>query len=138
MSEFILHPQLAADTHLVAPLQLCDVLLMNDANYPWLILVPRVANASELLDLDDADRTRLRHEIDSTSQALRDIFQPDKLNIAALGNMVNQLHVHVIARFRDDAAWPKPVWGAQPSRPYAPQELDERISALRDALPLRM
>ena len=134
MSGFELHPQLAADTQHVTALPLCDVLLMNDANYPWLILVPRVADASELLDLSDNDRTRLWHEIDLAAQALRDLFAPDKLNIAALGNMVSQLHVHVIARFRDDAAWPKPVWGAQPARPYATGELDERIGALRARL----
>lgn len=134
MSGFQLHPQLAADTQHVASLPLCDVLLMNDANYPWLILVPRVANARELLDLDDIDRTQLWHEIDTASQALRSLFTPDKLNIAALGNMVSQLHVHVIARFMDDAAWPKPVWGAQLARPYAAGKLDERINALRARL----
>ncbi len=134
MSEFQLHPQLAADTLPVASLPLCDVLLMNDANYPWLILVPRVADASELLDLNEGDRTRLWREIDIASQALREQFAPDKLNIAALGNMVSQLHVHVVARFKGDAAWPKPVWGAQPARPYPAEESVERLSRLRDAL----
>lgn len=131
MSGFALHPQLAADTRPVALLQLCDVLLMNDANYPWLVLVPRIAGAVELLDLDDADRSRLWREIDLASQALREAFNPDKLNIAALGNVVSQLHVHVIARSRDDAAWPKPVWGAQPAKPYAAPDATARIDELR-------
>lgn len=134
MHEFTLHPQLAADTWHIASLPLCDVLLMNDANYPWLILVPRVADARELLDLDEDDRTRAWREIDLAAQALRGLFTPDKLNIAALGNMVSQLHVHVIARFKSDAAWPKPVWGAQPARPYPTAELAERIAALRARL----
>lgn len=134
MSGFELHPQLAADTHHVASLPLCDVLLMNDANYPWLILVPRVTDASELLDLSESDRTRLWQEIDIAAQALRDQFAPDKLNIAALGNMVSQLHVHVIARFKNDPAWPKPVWGAQPAKPYSAAEIAERIEALRTHL----
>mgnify|MGYP003594215089 CR=1 FL=1 len=130
MSGFRLDPQLAADTRHIATLTLCDVLLMNDANYPWLILVPRVAGASELLDLDDNDRQRLWREIDIASGALRDMFQPDKLNIAALGNVVKQLHVHVIARFKSDAAWPKPVWGAHPAMPYPPEDMTERMEAL--------
>ena len=131
MSGFVLHPQLAADTQHVASLPLCEALLMNDANYPWLILVPRVADACELLDLGEDDRTRLWREIDVASQVLREQFAPDKINIASLGNVVSQLHVHVIARFKDDAAWPKPVWGAQPARPYAANEAGTRIEALR-------
>ena len=134
MSEFRLHPQLAADSHPVASLDLCDVLLMNDANYPWLILVPRTADAVELLDLGKADRSRLWREIDLASQALREVFTPDKLNIATLGNVVSQLHVHVIARFRNDAAWPKPVWGAQQATPYPAQSAEARIEALREML----
>ena len=134
MSEFQLHPQLAADTLHVTALPLCDVLLMNDANYPWLILVPRIVDASELLDLGESDRARLWREIDIASQALRTIFVPEKLNIAALGNMVSQLHVHVIARFSTDAAWPKPVWGAQPARPYSATKIAERVDTLRGVL----
>ncbi len=134
MNGFRLHPQLAADTLPVASLPLCDVLLMNDANYPWLILVPRVAGASELLDLDDGDRMQLWREIDIASRALRERFTPDKLNIAALGNMVSQLHVHVIARFRNDAAWPKPVWGAQPAKTYPTAASSGRIDELRARL----
>lgn len=134
MSGFALHPRLAADTRHVASLPLCDALLMDDANYPWLILVPRVAGARELLDLGGEDRARLWREIDLAAQALRDLFAPDKLNIAALGNMVGQLHVHVIARFKDDAAWPKPVWGTHPARPYPAAEIAERLERVRARL----
>lgn len=134
MSGFALDPRLVADTHRVASLQLCDVLLMNDANYPWLVLVPRIAGASELLDLADGDRARLWHEIDLASSTLRELFAPDKLNIAALGNVVNQLHVHVVGRSRKDGAWPKPVWGAQPAKPYSATEIAERTEMLRTHL----
>ncbi|GAB1407189.1 HIT domain-containing protein [Thermomonas brevis] len=134
MRTFVLHPQLAADTHLVAALPLCDARLMNDANHPWLVLVPRIAGAVEMIDLTDAQRTHLRREIDQVAAALRDAVRPDKLNIATLGNMVQQLHVHVIARYRHDVAWPKPVWGAAPAQPYAADALAERIEMLRVAL----
>ncbi|MDI1253628.1 HIT family protein [Thermomonas sp.] len=131
---FQLHPQLAEDTVPVIELALCEVLLMDDANHPWLVLVPRVANVTELIDLDATQRIQLTAEIDATSRALNSLFKPDKLNIAALGNLVPQLHVHVIARFRNDIAWPRPVWGAANARPYAPEELIERVQALRNAL----
>jgi len=134
MSHWTLHPQLAADTHVIVRWPLCDVLLMDDANHPWLILVPRVAGVSEVIDLDPAQRLQLMHETDAASLALRGLFHPDKLNVAALGNMVPQLHVHVIARFRTDPAWPRPVWGAAPARPYAPGDLAERVGLLRETL----
>ncbi|MCR6495830.1 HIT family protein [Thermomonas sp. S9] len=98
------------------------------------ILVPRVPEAVEIIDLDPAQRTRLSAEIDLAARALKALFKPDKLNVAALGNQVPQLHVHVIARFRDDIAWPRPVWGAANARPYAPEELVQRVTALRAAL----
>ena len=134
MTSWTLHPQLAADTHVVVRWPLCDVLLMDDANHPWLILVPRIAGTSELIDLDAGKRQQLTHEIDAASRTLRDLFHPDKLNVASLGNMVPQLHVHVIARFHGDTAWPRPVWGAAPARPYAAAELAERTSLLREVL----
>lgn len=133
-ARFELHPQLAADTHPVAALALCDLRLMDDANYPWLILVPRLANTSELIDLDPNQRHALTGEIDRTGRILRDAFRPDKLNVAALGNIVPQLHVHVIARFHDDPAWPAPVWGGVGARPYSPERLVERINQLQAAL----
>lgn len=134
MSVFELHPRLAADTIAVSRLPLCEVLLMNDAQYPWLVLVPRRAHVVEVLDLDPTDRLALWQEVEQVAAALRATFAPDKLNIAALGNMVPQLHMHVIARFRADPAWPSPVWGAVPPLPYAAASQDERVVALREAL----
>jgi diadenosine tetraphosphate (Ap4A) HIT family hydrolase len=131
---FELHPQLAADTRFVAALDLCDVLLMNDANYPWLILVPRVPGMRDVVDLDESQQLQLMREIAQASRALRSLFQPHKLNVAALGNMVAQLHVHVIARQTDDAAWPTPVWGRVPARAYEEAEIAARIRDLQDAL----
>lgn len=129
-----LHPQLAADSHPVAALPLCDVRLMDDDNYPWLVLVPRVPGARELLDLDHGQRAALMEEVARCGQLLMDVFQPHKLNVAALGNMVPQLHVHVIARFEGDPAWPAPVWGRVAARPYAPEALVARVRELRAAL----
>ena len=134
MSAWHLHPQLADDTVPVMELRLCEVRLMDDANHPWLVLVPRVADAVELIDLDAAQRTQLTAEIDQASRALKALFKPHKLNIAALGNLVPQLHVHVIARFEDDPAWPAPVWGRVAARPYTPDALVSRIRQLDDAL----
>ena len=134
MNAWQLHPQLADDTAPVIELPLCEVRLMDDANHPWLVLVPRVAGITEIIDLDAAQRLQLSEEIDTSCRALRMLFKPDKLNVAALGNMVPQLHVHVIARYRSDIAWPRPVWGAANARPYAPEELVERVSALQAAL----
>lgn len=133
-SRFELHSQLAAETHPVANLALCDLRLMDDANYPWLILVPRLADASELIDLDPDQRHALTEEIDLIGRTLRDAFSPDKLNVAALGNLVPQLHVHVIARFHEDPAWPAPVWGRVDARPYSPEQLVGRINRLQAAL----
>ena len=129
-----LHPQLAADTHPVASFALCDLRLMDDANYPWLVLVPRLPEARDLVDLDQAQRHALSDEVDRASRALRDAFQPFKLNVAALGNLVPQLHVHVIARYEHDPAWPSPVWGRVAARPYSPELLVERIALLRESL----
>ena len=132
-SPFTLHHQLAADTFHVTRLPLCEVLLLNDANHPWLVLVPRIADATELVDLSDVEQVTLTREIALTSRVLQALFKPDKLNVAALGNMVPQLHVHVIARFTNDVAWPRPVWGAAPARPYEPELLDERRRQLMEA-----
>ena len=132
---YALHPQLADDTHPLVTLSLCDLRLMDDANYPWLVLVPRIAGAVEMIDLTEAQRTHLRREIDQVAAALREVAQPDKLNIATLGNMVQQLHVHVIGRNQDDPAWPAPVWGRVAARPYAPEQLVERIRILSGHLP---
>ena len=129
-----LHPQLAQDTVPVGDLALARVLLANDANFPWLILVPRRPNLVELIDLPDAAQVQLLGEIAAAARALKSITECDKLNIAALGNQVAQLHVHVIARRHGDAAWPKPVWGAAPPTAYSPPVRDGLIGALRRAL----
>lgn len=132
--DFGLHPQLAADSHPVARLELCELRLIDDCRYPWLVLIPRVAGATELIDLEPAQRRLLTDEIDIASRLLRDLFAPDKLNVAALGNQVPQLHVHLIARFRDDPAWPKPIWGQFPAQPYTDGGRAERIARLKDGL----
>ncbi len=115
---FALHPQLAADTVTVGDWPLCRVLLMNESRYPWLILVPRRAGLRELYELDEQDRGQFFAESCQLAQTLQRQTGADKINIAALGNMVPQLHIHHLARFRDDDAWPAPVWGKHPVRPY--------------------
>lgn len=132
-NDFVLHERLAADTITLADWPLCRVLLMNDASYPWLILVPRQAGLSEIHELAADDRSRLIEEIARASLTLKSGFEPDKINVGALGNMVPQLHIHVIARFRSDPAWPGPVWGKQPPVPYESGALEERIVALKAA-----
>ena len=134
-TRYALHPQLADDTHPLITLPLCDLRLMDDANYPWLGLVPRIADARELIDLDADQRRQLTDEIDFAARLLRSAFRPYKLNIAALGNMVEQLHVHVIGREQGDPAWPAPVWGRVAARPYTPEQLVARIAQLQAALP---
>lgn len=129
-----LHPQLADDTHPLAQFGLSEVRLMDDANHPWLILVPRVENAVEVIDLDAAQQAQLMQEIARASRALQVAVKPHKLNVAALGNVVPQLHIHVIARFHDDIAWPRPVWGMATAQPYSPELLIARVEVLRAAL----
>ncbi len=136
-SAFSLHPQLAADTVPVGDLALSRVLLANDANYPWLILVPRRPGITELIDLADTDRQQLMIETDAAARALKSITECEKLNIAALGNVVAQLHVHVIGRRHSDKAWPKPVWGAAPAIAYDSAIRDGLIAALRRALKIK-
>lgn len=126
--------RLAADTEPVAELDLCRVLAMRDANYPWLILVPRVAGAVEIIDLNGEAKAVLMNEITRGCAALKAVTACHKLNVAALGNMVPQLHVHLIARFRHDAAWPGPVWGKVPAAPYRPGALEDFVAAIRRAL----
>jgi len=132
-ADFDLHPQLTADTVEAARWDCCCVLLMNDATYPWLILVPQRSGLRDLHDLSADDLALATAEIVRASQALEQLYQPVKINVAALGNMVPQLHIHVIARFEDDPAWPKPVWGVAPAVPYDKIALDERLAALRGA-----
>jgi diadenosine tetraphosphate (Ap4A) HIT family hydrolase len=135
MTDFAIDPQLAQDTTLVGDLPLSRVLLMNDSRFPWLILVPRRAGLVELIDLDEAGYGTLMAEVRAAAAALRDLLAPHKLNVAALGNAVRQLHVHVIARSRDDAAWPRPVWGAGTGTPYDEAVRAAFVADLRRALP---
>jgi diadenosine tetraphosphate (Ap4A) HIT family hydrolase len=131
---FELHTQLDKDTVPIGDLALCRVLLMNDANYPWLILVPRRAATSEIFQLTALDQQQLMQEVSAVSAALAAHYRADKINVAALGNVVPQLHVHVIARYQDDAAWPRPVWGAAVARAYAEDMLVATVEELRDLL----
>ena len=134
MTIWQLDHRLADDTTPVLDLSLCEVRLMDDANHPWLVLVPKVQHAVEIIDLSPEQRQQLTQEIDQAARALKTLFKPDKLNVAALGNQVPQLHIHVIARYHTDIAWPRPVWGAANARPYSPEELVARVTALQAAL----
>jgi diadenosine tetraphosphate (Ap4A) HIT family hydrolase len=125
-----LHPHLKKDTIDIGDLPLCRVLVIKDANYPWLLLVPRRREVVEIIDLDEVGQAQLMTEIARVGRALKEITQCDKLNIAALGNVVPQLHVHVIARRSSDVAWPRPVWGVMPPVAHDAEEVQNFISAL--------
>ena len=129
---FALDPRLQQDTLHVGDFPLCRLLLMNDSSYPWFILVPRRAEVSEVFQLDEADQRSLWRETTLLAEVLKDTFKADKMNIATLGNVVSQLHMHVIVRRRSDAAWPAPVWGRQPAVPYT----EELVREVRDKLRL--
>jgi len=128
---FALDPRLQHDTFPVTSLALSEVLLMNDARYPWCILVPRVANVSEIFHLSDAQQHQWWQETRRVAERMQQHFHADKMNIATLGNQVSQLHMHVIARTRDDAAWPAPVWGKHPALAYNPHQAQTRMAELR-------
>ena len=119
-----LHPQLEKDCIVLGEFSLCSLLLLNDANYPWFILLPNREGISEIHQLSATDQQQLMKESMFFSHCLEQIFQPDKLNIAALGNVVPQLHIHHIARFTTDACWPAPVWGAVASIPYQMKQIE--------------
>jgi diadenosine tetraphosphate (Ap4A) HIT family hydrolase len=129
---FALDPRLQQDTLPIGDFPLCRLLLSNDSNYPWFILVPRREDISEIFQLDVADQQQLWRETTELAEILKDSFDADKLNVAALGNVVSQLHMHVIVRKREDAAWPAPVWGRQEAKPYGP----EQIATIRERLRL--
>ncbi|MGY3610514.1 MULTISPECIES: HIT domain-containing protein [unclassified Bradyrhizobium] len=130
-STWSLHARLKEDTIDIGDLPLCRVLVIKDANYPWLLLVPRREGAVEIIDLEEVEQAHLMTEISRVARALKDITKCDKLNIAALGNAVPQLHVHIIARRTSDAAWPRPVWGVVPPLAHDAEEVQNFISALR-------
>lgn len=133
---FLLHPTLREDTREVLKLPLCQVRLMNDRAVPWLILVPQRPDVSELFELAQEDREQLMEEVACASRVLERLYRPDKLNVAALGNLVTQLHIHVIARFKQDRAWPDPIWNTEPRIVYVPDELDSTLKSMRNAFAL--
>lgn len=133
---FKLDRQLEQDTVLVADWHLCQVRLMNDSRYPWVILIPKVEDVSEIHQLADEQQQLLLGESVRLSKALEQLFAPHKLNVAALGNMVRQLHIHHIVRFEDDASFPRPVWGIGDAVPYEAEALSETVNGLQIALDL--
>ena len=130
---FELNKTLEADSKFITELELCQLRLMNNANFPWAILVPKLNNIVEITDLSDTEYLRLNEEVRLIARALQKEFTPDKLNIAAIGNVVSQLHVHVIARFRDDILFPKPVWGHEAIL-YTVEQLENRINKIKAAI----
>jgi diadenosine tetraphosphate (Ap4A) HIT family hydrolase len=133
LTEFALHERLAADTVFIADWPLSRVLLMDDARYPWLILVPRRAGVTEVFELPAEDRVLLAEETARAGRDLKSLTSAAKINIGALGNLVPQLHIHVVARNPGDAAWPGPVWGKGDAERYAPDRRDALIAKLRSA-----
>ena len=129
---FSIDPRLQQDTLVLGDFALCRLLLMNDSTYPWLILVPRREAVSEVFQLAADEQQLLWRETTLLAETLKDAFVADKMNIATLGNVVSQLHMHVVVRHRDDAAWPAPVWGRQPAVPYS----QEQLRAMRERLRL--
>ncbi len=134
---FQLHPQLEKDAITLGRLTLCRVLLMNDSQFPWLILAPEIDDLTEIYQLDAAQRATLMEESCLIAETLTKLYRPDKLNIAAIGNLVPQLHIHHIARYRHDKAWPAPVWGKFPAIPYSETELEVKMYEISRILDLR-
>jgi diadenosine tetraphosphate (Ap4A) HIT family hydrolase len=131
---FKLHEQLKKDTILIKDLDLCQILLMNNSLYPWFILVPKKPDLIEIIDLSDSDQKLLMEEISLFSKIVNKVFVCDKLNIAALGNMVPQLHIHIIARFKGDPTFPKPVWVSDECVQYDKKDLENIISNIKECL----
>jgi diadenosine tetraphosphate (Ap4A) HIT family hydrolase len=137
MSIFVLHPQLEKDSELVTDLALCSVRLIKDANYPWLILVPKVADIQDVIDLSNNQQRILWQESALVSRVLKHLFTPHKLNVAALGNMVPQLHLHHIVRYEHDVSWPNPIWGQVPAKPYTDEQMVEKIDLIKTEIQAR-
>ena len=133
--DFVLHPKLAADTFHLGDFPLCRLLMLDDAQYPWFILVPRRPELREIHGMAPDDRLTFWNESAEFSETVMAAFSGEKLNVAALGNMVPQLHIHHIVRFSHDPAWPAPVWGAHPPNPFSPVALKERVEQIVTALP---
>lgn len=133
---FTLHPKLEADCIYLGKLALCRVLLMNDQQYPWLILVPERHNITEIYQLDIKAQQQLIHESSYIAEQLNTHYNADKINIAALGNQVPQLHIHHVVRYKTDKAWPAPIWGAFDAKPYSEQQLSKKVTELEQILTL--
>ncbi len=131
---FRLHPQLEKDTIKLGCFDLCQMLLMNDANYPWFVLVPQRGDISEIYQLEEQDQHKLMRESSHLASALARGFKADKINIAALGNVVPQLHIHHVVRYRNDPVWPSPVWGRLPAMPYTDDALTDMVETLKPLL----
>lgn len=129
---FILDPKLNADTTLVCYLPLSQVRLHNNSDFPWIMLVPQLTDVKELIDLSESDQAQLFKEIMQASRVMKELFNPDKLNVANLGNIVAQLHIHVIARFQNDKAWPHPVWNSGHNSDYLEIEKQQMIIDLKN------
>lgn len=134
---FQLNKTLEADSKFIMDIQLCQVRIINNSNFPWIILVPKLEGIVEITDLDDTEYDQLNKEIRLIARAMQHELVPDKLNIATIGNIVSQLHVHVIARYKNDALFPKPVWGHEPVK-YQDEKLEDRINSLRKAIELQV
>lgn len=132
---FKLHSQLVNDCVQIGDFPLSRLLMMNDSQYPWCILVPRIADVTEIFQLEAEDQQRLSSESALLSRLLCSTFSADKMNVAALGNVVSQLHVHHVVRYRTDAAWPAPVWGRLPVKPFTGEELEVRLTQIKQMLP---
>ena len=134
---FQLHPTLAKDCIALGRFELCRLLLMNDANFPWFILVPERKGGQEIFQLSQEDQRRLIQESSHLARHLAESYAAHKLNVAALGNLVPQLHIHHIVRYRTDPAWPQPVWGKVPASPYDPAQIDhirETVAGILDGV----
>ena len=134
MMTFQLHPRLAADCHLIGHFELCQLLLMNDCHYPWFILVPQRADKQEIYQLTHTEQVVLMEESSYVAENLADLFQADKMNIATIGNLVPQLHIHHIVRYQHDKSWPAPVWGKFAAEPYEEKQLADCLSRVRSRL----
>ena len=131
---FKLDTRLENDTHFVAETKYAHILLMNDSTYPWVIVVPKVADVSEIYELDVEIQQAVLAEINVLSKALKAEYKADKINVAALGNVVKQLHIHVLGRFENDPCWPAPVWGKNPAVPYSAEKAEEICAFLRTVI----
>ena len=131
MKSFTLHPRLDADCVDVGDLELCRLLVLNDCRYHWCVLVPRRADLTEIYQLSEPEQVQLTRESSRLSQFLAETFNADKMNMGALGNLVPQLHIHHIVRYRDDPAWPGPVWGVGEAQPYTDEDMAEAVNIIK-------